>query len=192
MGLFDLFARRDRREVSTAGEVSKVKERLLKDRMIFLGLPINDATANDVIARLLFLERESATKPIRLLINSPGGVVVAGLAIMDTMDKVRAPISTHCMGTAHSLAAVIMAYGHFGLRTAQANSTFTFTLPEAPDDADLEKKKEAERLGEILIAKTAAATKRSTGEIRHYFHNGTSFSAENAVASGIVDRVTRV
>jgi ATP-dependent Clp protease, protease subunit len=162
---------------------------LLKQRVIFLGSPIDDATANDVITKLLFLDMDSSTKPIHLVINSPGGLVLAGLAIMDTMDKVRAPVATHCLGTAHSMAAVILAYGRAKSRTAEANSIITFTLPRAPDGADEQKKKDAVRLGEILIAKTAKAAGRPVAEIRKIFEQGTELSAPDAVVAGVIDGI---
>lgn len=167
----------------------KTADALLRDRIVFLGSVIDDATANDVIAKLLFLDLDSPKKPIHLFINSPGGLVLAGLAIMDTMDKVHAPIETYCLGTAHSMAAVILAYGRAGSRNAEANSKITFTLPRAPDDADEKKKKEAVRLGEILIAKTAAAAKRPVEEIRKLFEQGATLSPSDAVAAGIIDGV---
>jgi len=175
----------------TTAASGNINDALLKQRTILLGSPINDAAANDVIAKLLFLEMESSTEPIHLLINSPGGLVLAGLAITDTMDKVRAPVSTHCLGTAHSMAAVILAYGRAGSRTAEANSTITFTIPRAPDDADEQKTKDPVRLGEILITKTASATKRPVDEIRKLFRDATPLSSKEALAFRIIDRVDR-
>jgi ATP-dependent Clp protease, protease subunit len=167
-------------------------DRLLKQRVILLGTPIDDAAANDVITKLLFLEMESAMKPIHLYINSPGGLVLAGLAIMDTMDRIRPPIWTHCLGTAHSMAAVILAYGRSGSRAAVRNSAIAFTLPQPPENADDAKLKDAERLGKILIAKTATATKRPLEEIRTLFSQDSVLTAEEAVGLGIVDRVVGV
>jgi len=96
--------------------------RLLKDRIIFLGMPIEDAIANVVIAQLLFLESEDPEKDISIYINSPGGGVNAGLAIYDTMRYVRCPINTICVGQAASMAAVLLAAGTRGKR---------FSLPHA-------------------------------------------------------------
>lgn len=92
--------------------------RLLKDRIIFLGFPIEDQLANIIIAQLLFLESEDAEKEISLYINSPGGSVTAGLAIYDTMQYVRSPITTLCVGQASSMAALLLAAGDKGSRYA--------------------------------------------------------------------------
>lgn len=92
--------------------------KLLKDRVVFLGTPITDEIANLVVAQLLFLEQEDSEKEISLYINSPGGYVTAGMAIYDTMQYIRAPISTVCMGQAASMAAVLLAAGTPGKRYA--------------------------------------------------------------------------
>lgn len=99
-----------------------IYSRLLVDRIIFLGTPINDEIANLIIAQMLFLEAEDAEKEINLYINSPGGSVTGGLAIYDTMQYIKCPISTICMGMAASMSAVILAAGEKGKR---------FTLPHA-------------------------------------------------------------
>src|SRR5574341_2098251 len=92
--------------------------RLLKDRIIFIGMPIDDVGANLVIAQLLFLESEDPDKDIHLYINSPGGVTTSGLAIYDTMQYIRPDVSTICIGMAASMAAVLLAGGSKGKRTA--------------------------------------------------------------------------
>jgi ATP-dependent Clp protease protease subunit len=99
-----------------------IYSRLLKDRIIFLGGPINDAVANLVIAQLLFLEHEDPKKDIKLYINSPGGSVVAGMAIYDTMQFVKPEVSTICVGMAASMGAVILAAGAKGKRFSLPNS----------------------------------------------------------------------
>jgi len=99
-----------------------IYSRLLKERIIFLGGPINDMVANSVIAQLLFLEHEDPKKDIKLYINSPGGIVSAGLAIYDTMQHVKPDVSTICIGTAASAAALLLASGKKGKR---------FSLPNA-------------------------------------------------------------
>lgn len=109
-------------EKSTYGERAyDIYSRLLKDRIVFLGDTINDAVANTVIAQLLFLESEDKDKDIKLYINSPGGSVTAGLAIYDTMQYVKPDISTICIGTAASMAAVLLAAGKKGKRLALPN-----------------------------------------------------------------------
>jgi len=110
-------------ESSSRGERAyDIYSRLLKERIIFLGDAIEDHVANLVIAQLLFLESEDPEKDISLYINSPGGVVTAGLAIYDTMQYVRAPVSTICIGMAASMAAVLLAAGTKGKRYALPNS----------------------------------------------------------------------
>jgi len=99
-----------------------IYSRLLKDRIIFLGGPINDAVANTVIAQLLFLEHEDPKKEIKLYLNTPGGSVTAGLAIYDTMQFVKPDVSTMCVGMAASMGAVLLAAGKKGKRFALPNS----------------------------------------------------------------------
>jgi len=99
-----------------------IYSRLLKDRIIFLGEPIDDHTANIVIAQLLFLDAESSDKDIKFYINSPGGSVSAGLAIYDTMQYIKSPVSTICIGMAASMASVLLAAGEPGKRFALPNS----------------------------------------------------------------------
>jgi len=99
-----------------------IYSRLLKDRIIFLGGPINDQVANSIIAQLLFLEHEDPKKDIKLYINSPGGVVTAGMAIYDTMQHIKPDISTICIGMAASMGAVLLAAGKKGKRFALPNS----------------------------------------------------------------------
>ncbi|MCL5004804.1 MAG: ATP-dependent Clp endopeptidase proteolytic subunit ClpP [Patescibacteria group bacterium] len=99
-----------------------IYSRLLKDRIIFLGGPINDQVANSIIAQLLFLEHEDPKKDIKLYVNSPGGVVSAGLAIYDTMQHIKPDVSTICVGMAASMGAVLLAAGKKGKRFALPNS----------------------------------------------------------------------
>ncbi len=99
-----------------------IYSRLLKDRIIFLGTPIDDVVANTVIAQLLFLEADDPDKDIYLYVNSPGGIVTAGLAIYDTMNYIKSPVSTICIGQAASMGALLLAAGTKGKR---------FSLPHA-------------------------------------------------------------
>lgn len=110
-------------EKSTYGERAyDIYSRLLKDRIIFLGGPINDAVANLVIAQMLFLERESPKEDIKLYINSPGGSVPAGMAIYDTMQYVKPDVSTICVGIAASMGAFLLSSGRKGKRFALPNA----------------------------------------------------------------------
>jgi len=106
-----------------------IYSRLLKDRIIFLGGGIDDHVANLVIAQMLFLESEDSEKDIHLYINSPGGVVTAGLAIYDTMQYLKAPVSTICVGQAASMGALLLASGHRGKRYALPHARIMIHQP---------------------------------------------------------------
>ena len=110
-----------------------IYSRLLKERIIFLGTEINDDVSNLVIAQLLFLQSEDAEKDISIYINSPGGVVTAGMAIYDTMQFVKCPITTYCMGQAASMGAVLLAAGTKGKRFALPNSRIMIHQPLGGD-----------------------------------------------------------
>lgn len=111
-------------ETSPRGERAfDIYSLLLRERIVFLGTPINDQVANLIIAQLLYLEREDPDKDIQLYINSPGGVISAGLAIYDTMQIIRPDVSTICIGMAASMATVLLAAGAKGKRFALPNST---------------------------------------------------------------------
>lgn len=117
-------------EQSSQGERSyDIYSRLLKDRIIFLGAPIEDVTANIVIAQLLFLEAENPDKDIHLYINSPGGVVTAGMAIYDTMQYIKPDVSTICVGSAASMASVLLTAGAKGKRFALPHSQIMIHQP---------------------------------------------------------------
>lgn len=103
--------------------------RLLKDRIIFLGTEVNDMIANSIIAQLLYLESDDAEKEIQLYINSPGGSVTAGLAIYDTMQYIRPPVATICLGQAASMGAVLLAAGQPGRRSTLPNSRILIHQP---------------------------------------------------------------
>lgn len=110
-------------EKSHQGERSyDIYSRLLKERIVFLGSQVNDEVANSIMAQLLFLEKEDPTKDIMFYINSPGGSVSAGLAIYDTMQHIKAPVSTVCIGLAASMGSVLLAAGSKGKRFALPNS----------------------------------------------------------------------
>ncbi len=106
-----------------------IYSRLLKDRIIFLGTEVSDFVANSIIAQLLFLESEDPEKEISLYINSPGGSVTAGLAIYDTMQHVKPPVATICLGQAASMGAVLLAAGHPGRRLTLPNSRILIHQP---------------------------------------------------------------
>ena len=106
-----------------------IYSRLLKDRIVFIGSPIDDDVANLVIAQLLFLEAEDPDKDINLYINSPGGIVTAGMAIYDTMQFIKPQVSTVCLGQAASMAAILLAGGAHGKRTALPNARILIHQP---------------------------------------------------------------
>ncbi len=106
-----------------------IYSRLLEDRIVFIGSPIDDYVANSVIAQLLFLQKENKTQDINLFLNSPGGSVTAGLAIYDTMQFVQCPVATYCIGQAASMGAVLLAAGTKGKRHALPNSRIMIHQP---------------------------------------------------------------
>jgi ATP-dependent Clp protease, protease subunit len=106
-----------------------VYSRLLKDRIVYLGTEINDTVANLIVAQLLFLESEDPDAPVTLYINSPGGVITSGLAIYDTMQHIRCPVSTVCVGLAASMGAVLLAAGAAGKRRALPNARVMIHQP---------------------------------------------------------------
>ena len=117
-------------EQTAQGERSyDIYSRLLKDRIVFLGGPIDDAVANSIIAQLLFLEAENPDKDIHLYINSPGGVITSGMAIYDTMQYIKPDVSTICIGMAASMGAFLLAAGAKGKRFALPNSEIMIHQP---------------------------------------------------------------
>ncbi len=170
-----------------------IYSRLLKDRIIFLGTPIDDNIANLVIAQLLFLAAEDANKDIFLYINSPGGVVTSGLAIYDTMQFIKPKVATVCMGLAASMGAFLLAAGAAGKRSALPHSRIMIHQPLGGAQgqvSDLEiQVKEAvqhkQRLAELLAKHTGQPIdKINTDTDRNYF-----MSAEEAKEYGLVDEV---
>ncbi len=167
--------------------------RLLRERIIFLGGPINDEVANLVIAQLLFLQSEDPKKEISLYINSPGGVVTAGLAIIDTMRHMQPPVSTVCVGMAASMAAVMLAAGEKGKRYILPNAEVMIHQPHGGAEgqaADIEITakqilKLRERLNKILSASTGQALKKIENDVDRDFF----MTAEEALKYGIVDKV---
>ena len=139
-----------------------IYSRLLKDRIIFLGHPIDDDVSNLIIAQLLFLESEDPDKDIHLYVNSPGGSVTAGLAIYDTIQYVRSPVSTICMGQAASMGAVLLAAGAQGKRFALPHARVMIHQPLGgyqgqATDIDIHAReilRIRERLNEILVHHT--------------------------------------
>ena len=167
--------------------------RLLKDRIVFVGTPINDDVANVIVAQLLFLESEDAEKEINLYINSPGGSVTAGLAIYDTMQYIKAPISTLCMGQAASMGAVLLAAGAQGKRYALPNARIMIHQPlggaqgQASDLAI--QAKEIIKLKELLISLLAKHSGQEHEKVRKDCDRDFFLSAIDAKEYGLVDSV---
>lgn len=167
--------------------------RLLKDRIIFLGTPIDDNIANLVIAQLLFLEAEDTGKEISLYINSPGGFVSSGLAIYDTIQFIKSPVATTCIGQASSMGAVLLAGGEPGKRSALPNSRIMIHQPWGGVEGQVtdieiqteELRKAKQKLIDILSFHTGQPTEKIIHDTdRNYF-----MSPEEAQAYGIIDRV---
>jgi ATP-dependent Clp protease protease subunit len=170
-----------------------IYSRLLKDRIIFLGDAVDDNIANTVVAQLLFLESEDPDKDINLYINSPGGVVSAGLAIYDTMQYIKCPVSTICIGQAASMAAVLLTGGAAGKRIALPNARIMIHQPLGgtqgqATDIEIHAKeilKLRERLNDILIKHTGQTRRKIKADTERDFF----MSADEAVAYGIIDKV---
>ena len=170
--------------------------RLLKDSIIFIGTPIDDAVANLVIAQMLFLEGEDPEKDILLYINSPGGSITAGLAIYDTMQFIRPAVQTYCIGQAASMAAVLVAGGTKGKRFSLPNSRIVIHQPllqglaGQATDIDIAAKeilRMRERLNDILVRHTGQPMERIQLDTeRDYI-----MSAEQGKEYGIIDEVIR-
>ena len=181
-------------EQSQRGERAfDIYSRLLRDRIVFLGSPIDDEIANVVIAQLLFLEAEDPEKDIHLYINSPGGAVTAGLAIFDTMQYVRCELATICLGQAASMAAWLLASGTKGKRMALPNSRILIHQPMGgvqgqATDIDIHAReilKLREQMNEIL----AHLTGKTVAEIARDTERDYHMSGQEAVEYGLIDRV---
>lgn len=166
---------------------------LLRERIIFLGMPINDQVANLIIAQLLYLDREDPDKDISLYINSPGGVISAGLAIYDTLQIIRPDVSTICVGLAASMSTVLLAAGTKGKRYALPNSTMHMhqALGGAQGQAaDIEiAAREIMRMQDIIRHILAKHTGQSVEKIAHDTDRDFYLSPDQAVEYGVVDEI---
>lgn len=167
--------------------------RLIKDRIVFLGSEVDDDSANLIIAQMLFLESEDPDKEITLYINSPGGVITAGLAIYDTMQYVRCPVATVCLGQAASMAAWLLAAGTPGLRRALPNSRVMIHQPLGGirgQATDIEiHAREIIQLREQMNGIMAIHTGQSTAQIKQDTERDRYLTAIQAQEYGIVDHV---
>jgi ATP-dependent Clp protease protease subunit len=167
--------------------------RLLKDRIVFLGTEINDDVANIVIAQLLYLESEDPDKEIMLYINSPGGVISSGLAIYDTMQYVRCPISTLCLGFAASMASVLLCAGTTGRRFALPNARVMIHQPlggARGQATDIEiQAREIGRLRHLLNEIYNRHTGQEIEKIKADTERDNYMSAQDAKGYGLIDEV---
>jgi len=167
--------------------------RLLKDRIIFLGTEVNDDVANIVIAQLLYLESEDPDKEIVMYINSPGGVITAGLAIYDTMQYIRCPVSTLCLGQAASMASVLLCAGTKGRRFALPNARVLMHQPLGgvrgqATDIEIHAREIInlrQRLNDIYVRHTGQPVEKIRLDTERDFYMG----ADDAKAYGIIDEV---
>jgi len=170
-----------------------IYSRLLKDRIVFLGTPIDDTVANLIVAQMLFLEAEDAERDIYLYINSPGGSVSSGMAIYDTMQYIRPDVATICMGQAASMAAMLLAAGKKGKRSGLPNSRVMIHQPSGGSEGQAasieiytrEILRLRDRLNLLLAEHTGQAVKKIAKDTdRDYF-----MSADEARDYGIIDSI---
>jgi len=173
-----------------------IYSRLLKDNIIFIGTPIDDTIANLVVAQLLFLESEDPDRDISLYVNSPGGSITAGMAIYDTMQYIRSPVTTICVGQCASMAAVLLAAGTKGKRFALPNSRILIHQPSAGgisgQATDIKIAAEEiirmrERINEILVLHTGQALDQVEKDVER----DRIMSAAQAKEYGIIDQVIK-
>ena len=181
-------------ERSSRGERTyDVFSRLLMDRIIFLGTPINDDVANVVIAQLLFLEADNPERDIHIYINSPGGSVSAGMAIYDTMQFLKSPVNTNCMGLAASMGSFLLAAGRPGKRSALPHSRVMIHQPSGGTQgtaADIEiQAREILYLRGKMNELMSKHTGRPVEQIERDMDRDRFMSAEEAKAYGIIDNV---
>lgn len=183
-------------ETTHRGERSwDIFSRLLKDRIVFLGTEVNDDVANLIVAQLLFLESDDPDKDIQLYINSPGGVITAGLAIYDTMQWVRPAVSTICIGQAASMAAVLLGAGARGKRFALPNARILIHQPMGGargQATDIEiQAREIRHMKDLLTDILVQATGKTREDITRDIDRDFYMSAPQAKEYGLVDEVFR-
>ncbi len=181
-------------EQSSRGERAyDIYSRLLKDRIIFLGGPIDDNVANVVVAQLLFLESEDPDKDIHLYINSPGGVVTAGLAIYDTMQYIKPDVSTICIGQAASMGSLLLTAGAKGKRFALPNARVMIHQPlggAQGQSTDIQiQAREILRIREVINDILVTTTGKTLDQVNEDTERDNFMTAEEAKAYGLVDKV---
>ena len=170
-----------------------IYSRLLRDRIVFIDGEINDTSANLVVAQILFLESENPEKDISIYINSPGGSVTAGLAIYDTMQYVKCPVQTICLGQAASMGAFLLAGGSKGKRYALPSSRVMIHQPwggvEGQESDISIQAKEIGRLKELTVKHFSEHTGKNEDEVRKDMERDFFMTAQDAKAYGIIDSV---
>ena len=170
-----------------------IYSRLLKDRIVFVGGEIDDDSANAVVAQLLFLQAQDPDKEVAMYINSPGGSVTAGLAILDTMKMVKCPVATYCVGQAASMGAVVLASGEKGRRFALPHARIMVHQPWGGAQgkaSDIEiTAREILRLKDVLNGILAEAAGKTSAAVMQDTDRDHFMSAEEAKSWGIVDNI---
>ena len=181
-------------EMAGSGERAyDIYSRLLKDRIVFVGGEIDDDSANAVVAQLLFLQAQDSEKEVSMYINSPGGSVTAGLAILDTMKMVKCPVATYCVGQAASMGAVMLASGEKGRRFALPHARIMVHQPWGGAQgkaSDIEiTAREILRLKDVLNGILADAAGKTSAAVMQDTDRDHFMSAEEAKSWGIVDNI---
>lgn len=172
-----------------------IYSRLLKDRVIFLGTPVNDAVASSLVAQMLYLESEDPEKDINLYINSPGGVVSSGFAVYDTMQYVKCDVATTCVGMAASMAAVLLAGGASGKRNLLPNSRVMIHQPLGgvrgqASDIEIEAQ-EILRIKKLISSILAEHSGKSVEQVMEDSDRNKWMAAEEALNYGLVDNIMK-
>ncbi|MFK3694024.1 ATP-dependent Clp protease proteolytic subunit [Serratia bockelmannii] len=183
-------------EQTSRGERSfDIYSRLLRDRIVFLNGEVNDDVAEMLCAQLVFLEAENPEKPIHLYINSPGGAITSGLAIYDTMQYIRAPVHTLCMGTARSMGSFLLMAGEPGHRMALPNASLHVHQPlggfQGQASDILIQAEEMKRTKDRVIRLYAQHCGLNEEEVERVLDRDRFMTADEAAAWGLIDRVLR-
>lgn len=197
MKWFDIFRSKNEPKESIESRLeraSQIQDRLLADRIIFLGTPIDDQVANDIIAKMLYLEYESSTTDINFYINSPGGSVTATFAIYDTIKSIKPDVTTVCIGQASGTAALLIASGAKGKRFAQPSCRFLINRLRGPDKLShgedfFIQQNELERMRKLLVKTFAEESGKSPKLFVNALRSEVILSAQGAVEYGLVDAI---
>jgi ATP-dependent Clp protease protease subunit len=173
-----------------------IYSRLLKDRIIFIGMPINDQVANLVVAQMLYLTGEDPDEPISLYINCPGGIIYHGLAIYDTMQHVQAPVHTYALGVTASMGTVLLAAGTAGYRYALPHATVHMhpaggSAQGYAPDVEIQFK-ELKRVEDLLHSLLAHHTGQPVEQVSADFDRDRFMTAEEAIEYGLVDQILKL